>query len=514
MMPPMQMGGGGMLVVDTIARIRRAHFVDGKSIKQITREFDLARNTVRRVLRSGETAFSYEREIQPRPKLGAWTETLDRRLSANERLSSRERLDLMRIYEDLRVEGFQGGYDAVRRYAQARQRKRGTGPSDAYIPMSYAPGEAYQFDWSTEIVVLHGTTTIVQVAQVRLCHSRMPFVRAYPRQAQEMVFDAHDRAFAFYRGTCQRGIYDNMRTAVDALLIGRGRQFNRRFAQMCSHYLVEPTACTPASAWEKGQVENQVGVVRGRFFKPRLRFDSFADMNGWLLEQCVLYARAHAHPERRDCPVWEMFEQERPSLVTYAGRFDGFNAHTRAVSKTCLVSYDKNKYSVMAQAVGRPVEVHAYADRITVRQGGQVVGDHARCFGREQTVYDPWHYVPVLARKPGALRNGAPFKDWVLPGALGRVQGRLRGSADGDRQMVAILNAVPLDGLPAVEAACGEALAAGLCSSDVVLNALSRQRPTVVVPTIATPDALRLRHEPVADCARYDSLRSTNHGTT
>ena len=168
----------------------------------------------------------------------------------------------------------------------------------------------------------------------------------------------------------------------------------------------------------------------------------------------------------------------------------------------------------MAQAVGRPVEIHAYAEHITIRQDGQTVANHPRCFARDQTVYDPWHYVPVLARKPGALRNGAPFKGWVLPGALGRVQSKLRGSADGDRQMVAILNAVPLDGLPAVEAACGEALSAGLCSSDVVLNALSRQRPTLTPANIITPDALRLRHEPVADCARYDTLRSTNHGTT
>ena len=261
-------------------------------------------------------------------------------------------------------------------------------------------------------------------------------------------------------------------------------------------------------------MENQVGLVRNRFFKPRLKFASLHDMNGWLLEQCVLYARSHPHPERRDCPVWEMFEQERPALVPYVGTFDGFNARTSAVSKTCLVAYDKNRYSVMAQAVGRPVEVHAYAERILIRQDGQVVGEHPRCFGREQIVYDPWHYVPVLARKPGALRNGAPFKGWVLPGALGRVQGRLRGSVDGDRQMVAILQAVSLDGLPAVEAACAEALAAGLCSSDVVLNALSRQRPATTPPDIATPDALRLRHEPIADCARYDTLRSQGHGTT
>jgi transposase len=114
---------------------------------------------------------------------------------------------------------------------------------------------------------------------VRLCHSRMLFLRAYPRETQEMVFDAHDKAFAFFRGTCRRGIYDNMTTAVDAVFVGRERAFNRRFLQMCSHYLVEPTACTPASGWEKGQVENQVNVVRERFFKPRLRFATLAELN-------------------------------------------------------------------------------------------------------------------------------------------------------------------------------------------------------------------------------------------
>ena len=471
-----------MLVVETIARIRRAHFVQGKTIKAMSREFGIARNTIRRILRSGETSFAYQRDVQPRPKLGLWTEELDRRLVANDRLSRRERLGLIRIFEDLRGAGYQGGYDAVRRYDQARRRKQGKGLSDAFVPLSFAPGEAYQFDWSYEIVVLRGVTTPIKVAQVRLCHSRMLFVRAYPRETQEMVFDAHDKAFAFFRGTCQRGIYDNMRTAVDAVFVGRERVFNRRFLQMCSHYLVEPTACTPASGWEKGQVENQVNVVRERFFKPRLRFACFTEMNAWLLERCVTYAKGHPHPECRDSAVWEMFEAERPSLVPYAGPFDGFHAKAASVTKTCLVQFDKNNYSVMSQAVGRPVEVHAYADRIRVRQDGGVIADHERCFGRDQTLYDPWHYVPVLARKPGAMRNGAPFKDWVLPGALGRVRQKLRSVPDGDRQMVTILSAVLTDGIPAVEAACTEALEAGLCSSDVVLNALSRQRQPAALP--------------------------------
>jgi hypothetical protein len=180
-----------------------------------------------------------------------------------------------------------------------------------------------------------------------------------------------------------------------------------------------------------------------------------------------------------------------------------------AVSKTCLVQFDRNKYSVNASAVGRPVEVHAYADRIVICQDGRMVAEHARRFGRGATIYDPWHYVPVLARKPGALRNGAPFKDWVLPPALERVRHKLAGSDDGDRQMVAILAAVLTDGLPAVASACAEAMADGVHSSDVILNILARRRDPGPVPAIQTPEALTLRHPPLADCARYDQLRST-----
>jgi hypothetical protein len=215
----------------------------------------------------------------------------------------------------------------------------------------------------------------------------------------------------------------------------------------------------------------------------------------------------HRHPELTEQTIWEVFEAERPKLVPYAGRFDGFHAVQASVSKTCLVRFDNNKYSVTASAVGRPVEVHAYADRIVIRQDGRVVAEHPRSFGRGETVYDPWHYVPVLARKPGALRNGAPFKDWLLPGALERVRRRLAAAGDGDRQMVDILAAVLSDGLAAVEAACAEALREGVHSADVVLNILARQRQPPAPVTILTPEALRLRHEPAADCARYDSLR-------
>ena len=496
-----------MLVVETIGRIRRERYVLGKAIKEIARDLKLSRNTVRKVLRSEATSFEYERGVQPQPKLGPWRAALDRLLASNEDKPSRERLTLVRVYEALHGEGYGGSYDAVRRYAKAWHRKRGAASAQAYVPLRFAPGEAYQFDWSHEVVLINGTTVTVKVAHVRLCHSRMLFVRAYPRETQEMVFDAHDRAFALFKGACTRGIYDNMKTAVDTIFVGKERLYNRRFLQMCSHYLVEPVACTPASGWEKGQVENQVGLVRERFFTPRLRVRSYDELNAWLLDQCIAYAKAHRHPELRERTIWEVFEAERPSLVRHAGRFDGFHAVPASVSKTCLVRFDNNRYSVAAGAIGRPVEIRAYADRIELRQDGRLVGSHARCFGRDQTIYDPWHYVPVLARKPGALRNGAPFKDWVLPANLERIRRKLQGAPDGDRQMVEVLTAVLSDGLPAVEAACAEALGEGVHSAAVILNILARRRQPSAPVTIMTPDALRLSHEPSADCARYDSLR-------
>src|SRR2546426_289538 len=238
----------------------------------------------------------------------------------------------------------------IRREYFLRGKARGHSTAAVYVPLTFAPGEAYQFDWSHEVVLLRGVTVIVKAAHVRLCHSRMPFVRVYPRETQEMVFDAHDRAFALFKGACRRGIYDNMKTAVETILVGPHRLYNRRFLQMCSHYLVEPVACTPASGWEKGQVENQVGLVRERFFTPRLRFKNLDELNGWLLDRCIAYAKAHKHPEFADKTIWEVFEAERPKLVPYAGRFDGFHAVPASVSKTCLVRFDNNKYSVAAGA--------------------------------------------------------------------------------------------------------------------------------------------------------------------
>ena len=363
-----------------------------------------------------------------------------------------------------------------------------------------------QFDWSHDAIELAGLPMTVKAAHMRLSFSRMPFVRAYPRETQEMVFDAHDRAFTFYGGVCRRGIYDNMKTAVDAVFVGRARTYNRRFLQMCSHHLVEPTACTPASGWEKGQVENQVGTMRDVLFRPRPRVKTLEELNVWLEDQCRAYAQRTRHPQFRDRTIWEVFEEERFALAPFVGPFAGFSEKPMRATTTCLITHDRNKYSVDARAAGRGVLVRAFADRIVVLLADEIVADHPRSFKREQVIYDPWHYLPVLMRKPGTLRNGAPFKDWDLPPALAKVRLKLRGYADGDRQFVKILAAAPDHGVAAVEAACAEALQAGIASGDVILAILARQRQPPPAPSITTPDALRLKAEPIADCARYDAL--------
>ena len=373
--------------------------------------------------------------------------------------------------------------------------------------MSFAPGEAYQFDWSHEVITLQGLPVTVKAAHMKLSHSRMPFVRVYFRETQELVFAAHDKAFRFYGGVCRRGIYDNMKTAVEAIFVGKARRYNRRFLQMCSHHLVEPVACTPASGWEKGQVENQVGNLRDQLFRPKPRVKSLAELNAWLEDQCIAYATRNQHPEFKDRTIWEVYQEERASLMELRAPFDGFVEKAVRATTTCLIMADHNRYSVDARAAGRMVLVRTHAEHIVVLLGDEIVADHPRNFRRDQIVYDPWHYLPVLMKKPGALRNGAPFKDWALPPALSQVRAKLKSHADGDRQFVKVLGAVPDYGLEAVEAACGEALEAGIASGDVILTVLARRQQPALPPSITTPDALRLKIEPLADCGRYDSIR-------
>jgi transposase len=496
-----------MLIVESIRKIRQAYHRDKKPIRQIAREFHLSKNTVKKIIRSDVTDQVYKRTEQPRPKLSAFEERLKIMLAEDAVKPVRHRRSAQLLFEALQREGFTGGYDSVRRYIQLQRKEAGDGVSAAFIPLSFDQGEAFQFDWSYEQIELGGVNIKVKIAQFRLCHSRMPFCVAYTRESLEMVLDAHIKAFEFFGGACRRGIYDNLKTVVTKVLIGKDRVFNRRFSSLASHYLFEPVACTPAAGWEKGQVENQVGLVRKRFFAMRRKFADLTELNQWLHDQCLTHAASHKHPDTPLLTVHDVFKGERRHLLTVRVPFDGYLESTARVSSTALVAFDRNSYSVHVSAVGNPVTVRAYADRLTFVQDGRTVGFHLRRFCRGEVFYDPWHYLELLKRKPGALRNGAPFKEWNLPEPVELVRVALGRHNDGDRQFVGILSVVPHYGIEAVTKACEDALTANTVSRDVVLNLLSRTHdepqlpeadPAANLPELSTP--------PVVDCNRYDQL--------
>lgn len=493
--------------MESIRKIRQAYHRDKKPIRQIAREFRLSKNTVKKIIRSDVTEQLYQRTEQPRPKLGSFAERLRQLVAEDSIKPLRHRRSAQLLFEALQREGFTGGYDSVRRYLQKLRKEDGGGGAVAYIPLSFEPGEAFQFDWSHEPVELGGVNIKVKVAQFRLCHSRMPFCVAYTRESLEMLLDAHVRAFEFFGGACRRGIYDNLKTVVTKVLMGKERVFNRRFLSLASHYLFEPVACTPAAGWEKGQVENQVGLVRQRFFAKRRKFADLAELNQWLHDQCLAHAASHRHPEFPLLTVGDVFKQERRQLLTVRVPFDAYLESDAKVSSTALVTFDRNRYSVHVSAVGNPVTVRAYADRLTFVQDGRTVGFHLRRFCRGEVFYDPWHYLEVLKKKPGALRNGAPFKEWNLPEPVESVRLALARHRDGDRQFVGILSVVPYYGIEAVTNACTAALSTNTVSRDVILTLLSQSReepslasadPAAHLPLLATP--------PLADCRRYDQL--------
>ncbi len=499
--------------METIRKIKVAHDRHETPIRQISKNLNMSRNTVRKVLRSEETRFEYKRAIQPMPKLGEFTTWLESELERDVGLPRKHRRTIKVLFEQLQGQGYEGGYDAVRRHVSRWREAEGHRVSQAFVPLTFASGEAYQFDWSHEQLEIDGMPMTVKTAHMRLCHSRMVFCFGYPRETQEMVFDAHQRGFAFFGGSCGRGIYDNMKTAVNKVLRGKQRELNSRFEQMCTHYLVDPTLCTPAAGWEKGQVENQVHLVRTRFLSGRWRFGSLEEYNAWLLERAIGWAKTQAHPEITDKTIWEVFLQERENLIKPAAHFDGYRIQECRVSSTCLVRFDHNRYSVPCEAAGQAAQIKAYADHISVIRDGRVLAVHARRFGREKTVYDPWHYVPVLERKPGALRNGAPFQDWRLPAPMEQIRLSLRRHKDWDRQFAGILTAVPSHGLQAVTDACQAALDQNTVSRDVVLNILNRSRDQRPTQEVCVPDHLRIKCEPVADCGRYDQLLEASHAS-
>lgn len=223
--------------MDIIAEIRRRHFISGESISAIARSLNLSRPTVRKHLQTVE-AVAYQRSSQPVPRLGEYRARLESWLAVDQELPKSQRRTARRLFEGLQAEGYRGAYDSVQRFVkQWKVRSGGPTVTQAFVPLRFAPGEVCQFDWSHEQVEVGGVMQTIKVAHFRLTFSRQMFVVAYPRETQEMVLDAHNRAFAFFGGVPTRMVYDNLKTVVENIFTGKERQFNRRFMALANHYL-------------------------------------------------------------------------------------------------------------------------------------------------------------------------------------------------------------------------------------------------------------------------------------
>ena len=493
-----------MLCVETIAKIRRRHFREGESISAIARDLNLSRATVRKYLKDDQIQSGYKRTIQPKPKLGEFQALLEAWLLKESYLPRRQRRTARRLFEGLVSEGYTGAYDSVQRFVQHWKQSgiATTTTRKTFIPMHFPAGDTCQFDWSYEQAELAGVMQTVKVAHFRLAHSRKPFVVAYLRETQEMVLDAHNQAFAFFGGVPKRMVYDNLKTVVDHILDGKDRQFNRRFMAMAAHYMFEPVACTPASGWEKGQVENQVGNIREWLFTPCPRFDSLAALNHWLHMRCHELAKRR-HPTWSDYSIADIFELELPHLHAVTQPFDGFIQYILRVSSMCLITLDRNRYSVPASYAGKVVNVHLYADKIRIVHDEEVIAEHQRRFGRDQLVCDLWHYLPLAEVKPGAIRHGVPFQE--LPAPILAVRDKILRQPKGDRAFVELLLMVREHGLEPLQVACELALQYGVLSAAIVMNEV-RRLVDPPPPAPMTTGQWHLVHEPVANCSRYDDL--------
>jgi transposase len=499
--------------------IRRWHFREEVPIREIERRTGLSRNTIRKYLRAGSVEPKFK--VPERPsKLDAFAEKLSAWLQTEAGKSRKQRRSVKQMHADLMSLGYGGSYGRVAAFARVwkaeRQREAQSSGRGTFVPLVFAPGEAFQFDWSEDWAMLGGERIKLQVAHTKLSHSRAFIVRAYPLQTHEMLFDALTQAFRVLGGVPRRGIFDNMRTAVDRIGAGKARQVNARFAAMASHYLFEPEFCNPASGWEKGQIEKSVQDARRRLWQPLPSFPDLDALNAWLEERCVAHWQQIQHGILPGT-IADVQANEIASLMPLGRPFDGFVEHSKRVSPTCLVHFERNRYSVPASFANRPVSLRIYPQRVVIAAEGQILCEHARIIERShhlpgRTVYDWRHYLSVIQRKPGALRNGAPFAE--LPEAFRRLQGHLLKHPGGDREMAEILALVLQHDEQAVLCAVELALQAGIPAKTHILNLLHRltDGKTGKIAPIDAPQALSLLREPKANVARYDALRRKEAG--
>ena len=461
-----------MYRVDVYLRVRRAVMVDGMSMREAARTFGLHRDTVRKML-AYSVPPGYRRQSPPRKlKLEPYTGVIDRILEEDLRRPRKQRHTAKRIFERLRDEyGFDGGYTTVKDYVREHRRQT----REMFVPLSHAPGQA-QCDFGEALVVIGGVERKAHCFVIDLPHSDGCFVKAYPAETTEAFLDGHVSAFAFLGGVPRSILYDNTRLAVAKILGDGRRQRTRAFTELQSHYLFEDRFGRPGKGNDKGKVEGLeglVGYMRRNFLVPRPSFESFDALNAYLERRCLerMDAQLRGHTET----IGQRMERDLDALLPLAPvAYDACERQAGRVSSLSLVLYRTNDYSVPVAYGYRDVLVRGYVDAVVIGCGSEVIARHIRSYERDDFVYDPSHYLPLLERKPGALDQAAPLQGWALPEEFGTLRRLLesRMGRRGKREYVQVLRLLETFSQQEVHAAVKDAIRLGAISFDAVKHLL------------------------------------------
>ena len=472
--------------------VRRLYHIEGKSLRAIARQTGFHRETIKRIVAEGGPP-EYGRRGEPkRPVLGPFTAIIDEILKQDGQAPPKQRHTAKRIFERLQEEyEYPGGYTQVRAYVrQARALRR-----EAFVPLEFGPAQA-QVDWGEAVAYddtreppgnesVHARKVYVFVMTLPFSDAR--FVAAFPRQTQEFFFEGHRRAFEFFGGVPRRIVYDNLRSAVTKVLRGRGRHLNKTFQQFCEHYLFEPAFCNVARGNEKGHVENGVKWTQRKLFVPPPRFSDWDDLNANLADGCRnLWGRLVRGHERT---IGKRLEEERHHLTPIPGQPDAqkpLKPHT--VSSLCLVRFQTNDYSTPCQYAHHNVDVRPTVGRIRIYRDDRLIAAHKRSYGRFQAIYEPWHYLALIERKPRALDDGAPMKRLQLDPCFDVLRRRLEVGqihSRGTREYIQVLRLLEHHSLTDLTRAVQRALALGVDRYEAVKNLL-------LCPPERTPSPLDL----------------------
>ena len=493
-----------MLKVDQKERIRRAFFIDGKSIRQIAREWHHCRRTVRAAIRDGSPSSYKLFQPRPRPVLGRFVATIDGWLAEDESQPPKQRHTGRRIYNRLVGEhGYTGGESTVREYV----RKRRARLRPVFIPLAYEPGVDAQADFGEARVIMKGRPITVQLFVARLCFSKIPFLVASPNQQQEALFEGHGKAFDFFGGVPHTIWYDRLSQAVRRTLPGHRPEEQEAFIAFRSHYLFESRFCNPGEGHEKGLVENLVGYARRNYLVPVPEVDSFQELNDLLSQRCLAEAKRRLRGEAQT--IGELWEIERRHLLPLpAHHFPCCRTVPVRPNRLSMVTFQTNRYSVPVAHAGDTLFLRAMTDRVEITDGTRIIADHERCYEREQDVLDVFHYLPLLKQRPGAFDHAKPLKMWNHPAVLDHYLTRLRQRLPPRAATMEFLRVMELcvdHPLAEVAAATEQAMASGSLGSATVsyllrASDLARQPAPAVTLGIA-PACPRVQDR---DLRQYD----------